>query len=208
VRQRFVLAALVPVVVALGGIGTASAAPTAGDTPVNHGQCVKESPQPTGKGGRSAAAKSKVPCTPPTPLTCIENEDTPGTVTRDSANNTVTISGSGGTPEEPSAGSSFECATDIAVTAGQTISFSYTLGAGTSPCGGGVPRVFVLFADGTTSENTVDIDPQCENSPPGTVTYTLANSGTITTVGFVYDRQDLGSVTYSNATVGGVTLDV
>ncbi len=206
-RQRLVLAALVPVVITLGGMGTASAVPTVGDTPVNHGQCVKESPQPTGKGGRSAAAKSKVPCTPPPPLTCTENEDTPGTVTRDSANNTVTISGSGGTTEEPSSGSSFECATNIVVTAGQTISFSYTLGAETNPCGGGVPRLFVVFADGS-SENTIDSDPECANSAPGTVTYELTNSGTVTTVGFVYDRQDFGSVTHRDATVGGVTLDI
>ena len=203
-RQRLVLAALVPVVLALGGIGTASAAPTIGDTPVNHGQCVKESPQPNGKGGRSVTAKSKVPCTPPAPLTCQENENTLGTVTRDSATNTVTITGSG----PGSADSSLECATSIPVTAGQTISFSYTMGDGTSPCGGGVPRLFVLFADGTTSENTINSDPECANSAPGTVTYTLTNSGTVTTVGFVYDRGDSGSVTYSDAMVGGVTLDI
>ena len=205
-RQRLVLAALVPLVLALGGIGTASAAPTIGDTPVNHGQCVKESPQPHSKGGRSATAKSKVPCTPPPPLTCTENQNPTDadTVIRDSANNTVTITGSG----DPSPGSSLECETSIPVTAGQTISFSYTMGAGTSPCGGGVPRLFVVFADGTTSENTINSDPECANSTPGAVSYTLTNSGTVTAVGFVYDRGDAGSVTYSNAKVGGVTLDI
>jgi hypothetical protein len=33
-------------------------------------------------------------------------------------------------------------------------------------------------------------------------------SGTVTEIGFVYDRGDAGSVTYSKATVGGVTLNI
>ena len=203
-RQRLVLAALVPVVVALGGIGTASAAPSSGDTPVNHGQCVKEAPQPHGKGGRSATAKSKVPCTP-RPLTCIENENPTDadTVTRDSARNTVTITGSG----DPSLGSSLECATSIPVIADEsTITYTYALGGDTGPCGGGVPRVFVVIDDKVY--NLQDLDPECTTAVGFDVTYTIPVTGTVTTVGFVYDRQDLGSVTYSNATVGGVTLDL
>jgi hypothetical protein len=33
-------------------------------------------------------------------------------------------------------------------------------------------------------------------------------TGTVTQVGFVYDRGDTGSVTYSDATIGGVTLNI
>ena len=58
-RHRLALAALVPVVVALGGMGTAQAAPTSGDKPTNHGQCVSSHSQTEGKGGRSAIAKDK-----------------------------------------------------------------------------------------------------------------------------------------------------
>lgn len=202
-RHRLVLAAVFTATVALSGIGTAQAAPAGNSAPANHGQCVSTSPQPSAPGGRSAVAKDKSTCGNSNPtLTCIENEDGGDTVIRNSADDTVTITGSGA----GSAGSSLECATDIPVTAGQTVTFSYTLAPGTAPCGGGVPRVFVLI-DGTYY-NTIDGDPECANSAPGTVTYTIPVTGTVTQVGFVYDRGDTGSVTYSNATVGSVTLNI
>ena len=191
-RHRLVLAALVPVVVALGGMSTASAAPWAG-TPTNHGQCVSESPQ----GSRSVTAKSKDSCT--LPLRCEENEDTPNTVTRDSAKNTVTVAGSGA----GSAGSNLACATNIAVSAGDTITFDYDVTGAPDVCGGGVPRVYVVI--GGTYYNTHDDNPGCL---PGEVTYVIPVSGTVTEVGFVYDRGDSGSVTYSNTKIGGVALNI
>ena len=40
------------------------------------------------------------------------------------------------------------------------------------------------------------------------MTFTFPVTGTVSEVGFVYDRGDTGSVTYSNAVVDGVTLDI
>jgi hypothetical protein len=198
-RHRIAFAALIPLAVALTGIGTAQAAPpTSG--PANHGQCVSESPRPDGPGGRSATAKSKSTCT--LPLTCVENEGGEDTVVRDSRANTVTIAGSG----PGSAGSSLECTTNIRVEAGDTVSFTYALGSNTVPCGGGVPRMFVIV-DGDPYE-TINWDPECSQANGNTVTYTLPEGGTVTQVGFVYDRGDFGSITYSDATVGGVALNI
>jgi hypothetical protein len=190
--------------VTLGGVGTAQAVPNARVAPAHHGPCVSASAQPGGTGGRSTVAKEKNTCGNSRPtLSCTENEDGDNTVIRNSAKDTVTITGSG----SGSAGSALECTTDIPVTAGQAVSFAFTLGAGTAPCGGGVPRVFVVIGD--AYYNTIDGDPQCEHSgADGTVTYALPVTGTVTRVGCVYDRGDTGSVTYSNATVGGVPLNI
>jgi hypothetical protein len=178
----------------------AQAAPFSGAPSNAHGQCVSESAKAGGQGGRSAVARDKDTCTPP--LQCTENEDAPGTVTRNSRNNTVTVTGSG----PGSAGSNLACATNIEVTEGETLSFTYELGANTDPCGGGVPRMYVLV--GTTYYNTIDGDPECSEADGNTITYTIPVTGTVTEVGFVYDRGDEGSVTYSDATVGGVALNI
>jgi hypothetical protein len=133
---------------------------------------------------------------------CTENEDTPGTVARNSRENTVTITGSG----PGSLGSALQCATDIRVTAGDTVAFSYELAEGTAPCGGGVPRLFVVI--GGQYYNTLDGEPDCSEAHGNTITYAVPVGGTVTEVGFVYDRGDAGSVTYSDATIGGVTLNI
>lgn len=176
------------------GVAPAQAAPSE----PNHGQCVSSSPAPAAKGGRSATAKDKAACTPPAPLTCTTN----GTATRDSAANTVTVTGVPG-----SLGSSLECQTSIAVTGGtSTVTFDYAI-SGADGCGGGVPRLFVQI--GSDYFNTFDSNTTCSGQgSTGTITYVIPVSGTVTTVGFVYDRNDSGSVVYSNATVGGVVLDV
>jgi hypothetical protein len=206
-RHRLVLAlvpvVLVPVVLALGGVSVAQAAPFSGAPANAHGQCVSESSNAAGQGGRSAVAKQKGSCTPP--LVCTENESPGGgdTVIRNSRENTVTVSGSG----NPSPGSSLECATGIPVTGGEsTVRFTYALGEGTDDCGGGVPRMFVVI-DGQVYD-TITGDPECSEAVGTTVTYTIPVTGTVTTVGFVYDRQDFGSVTYSDATIGGVSLNI
>jgi hypothetical protein len=126
-------------------------------------------------------------------------------VHRDSAANTVEVSASPAT-----AGSSLECATNIAVTGGlSTVTFSYEAGEETQTCGNGVPRLFVVIADTDEdtkdiTENTHDFNLDCGD---GEVTYTIQASGTVAKVGFVFDALE-GSVTYSKATVGGVTLDI
>jgi hypothetical protein len=177
-------------------LGTTAASAAPESAPANHGQCVSSSDKPTGDGGRSEIAKDKSGC--PAPLTCTAT----GTVSLDSATNTVKVTGTG----PNSAGSSLECTTSIAVTAGQQVTFNYLLGDGAAPCGGGVPRMFVQI-DGTYY-NTIDSNPECAGQAPGTVTYTIPVTGTVTSVGFVYDRGDFGSATYTNATVGGVVLDI
>ena len=198
-RQRLVLAALVPAVVTLAGMSTASAAPVSGAPANAHGQCVSESAKVGSPGGRSAVAKHKGTCTPP--LTCAES----GAVDRDSARNTVTVSAKPAT-----LGSSLECATGIRVVEGlTTISFDYEPGADTVTCGNGAPRLFVVIDDGdeTTDdvvENTHDGNADCID---GAVSYTIQTSGTVTKVGFVHDI-GTGSVTYSNAKIGGVTLNI
>jgi hypothetical protein len=185
-----------------GGLTVLAAAPSsAAPAASNHGQCVSQSPKPDGKGGRSAVAKDKDACQElATRLVCTENEAGADTVQLDSAADTVTIAGSG----PGSAGSSLSCATNIVVAAGDTISASYTFAPGTDPCGGGVPRLYAVI-DGQYV-NTFDDNP---NTCESTVTsLTLTSGGTVTEVGFVYDRGDTGSVTYSGAQVGGQVLNI
>ena len=64
----------------------------------------------------------------------------------------------------------------------------------------------MYFLIGGTYYNTIDGDPECSEAVGNTVTFTFPVTGTVTEVGFVYDRGDTGSVTYSNAMVAGVTL--
>jgi hypothetical protein len=196
-RRRLVFTAVIPLaVVGFGGVGSASAAPPAPTT--NHGQCVSSTPTPSGSPGRSVVAKNKKGCTTPVrrPLVC----EVIGTVERDRGANEVTVTGTG----PGSDGSALQCTTDIDVSAGDTISFDYTFGENTDPCGGGVPRLYAVI-DGKYF-NTFDDNPnECEAT---TGSFTLPVTGTVTEVGFVYDRGDFGSVTYSNAKVGSVVLDI
>jgi hypothetical protein len=179
--------------VALGAT-PATAAPES--APANHGNCVSGSEKPDGPGGRSEVAKQKGDC--PAPLTCVSI----GLVEVNSPADEVTVTGTG----PGTAGSALQCETSIDVTAGDTASFTYVLGEGTDPCGGGVPRLYFLI-DGTYY-NTIDGDPECSQAAGNTVTYTFPVTGTVTEVGFVYDRGDNGYVTYSDATVGEVTLNI
>jgi hypothetical protein len=193
-RRRLAITAAIPLaIIGFGGMAPALAAP-----PANHGQCVSSTPKPEGSPGRSVAAKNKNSCTTPvaTPLKCTAV----GEVTRNRAADTVMVTGTG----LGSDGSALQCATDIAVAAGDTITFDYSLGEDTDPCGGGVPRLYALI-DGTYY-NTFDDDPNTCDDATGSLV--LPVGGTVTEVGFVYDRGDFGSVTYSNAKVGTVTLDI
>ncbi len=195
-RKTFIALMALAMGFAILAIAPAQAAPEK----QNHGQCVSQSAKAE-KGGRSAVAKDKAACQEQaTRLTCNENETGGDTVQLNSASDTVTITGSG----PGSAGSSLECVTNIPVEAGETISASYSLAPGTDLCGGGVPRMFVVI-DGEYY-NTFDDHPNdCE---PTTTSLVLPVSGTVTQVGLVYDRGDFGSVTYSNARVGGVILNI
>jgi hypothetical protein len=115
-----------------------------------------------------------------------------GDVTVDSAADSVTIK------DDPSTGgNNFGCYTNLKVSAGDVITFSYT-----GTCGGGVPRLYVQFADGT-GENTFDSNTTCSGSAPGTISYTLVNGGRLTSFAFINDRGDSGTVTYSNLVIDG-----
>ena len=199
--RRLALTTVVPLAVL--GLGFTSPALAKPSPETNHGQCVSSSPAPQGKGGRSAAARDKDACRPPAPLTCTENDDPSDgvdNVQKNSTANTVTISGSG----PGSAGSALQCTTNIAVQAGDTISVDYVFGPGTAPCGGGVPRMFVII-DGTVY-NTFDDNPNtCEATSTSLV---LPVGGTVTEFGLVYDRGDTGSVTYSNPRIDGALQDI
>jgi hypothetical protein len=177
-------------------LGTTAAQAAPESAPANHGNCVSGTENPDGPGGRSEIAKDKSEC--PAPVSCT----TIGLVDLDSANNEVTVTGTG----PGTAGSALQCETSIDVTAGDTASFTYELGEGTDPCGGGVPRLYFLI-DGIYY-NTIDGDPECSEAAGNTVTYTFPVTGTVTEVGFVYDRGDNGSVTYSDATVGDVEINI
>lgn len=170
------------------------------------GRCVSSSPKPSGKGGRSDVARNDcAPTTPPppAPLVCTEN----GNVEVNPETDTVVISAA------PPAGSSLECDTNVAVTAGDTLTFTYDLTGAT--CGGGVPRLFLLI-DGTYY-NTFDnaegpLPGACGTggaigeATQGTVTYTIPVTGTVDQIGLVYDFAS-GSVEYSNVTLDGQALN-
>ena len=203
-RRRLALAALVPAVVALGGLGTAQAVPNSGTAPANHGQCVSKSAQPSGPGGRSAVAKEKNACGDSRPtLSCTENEDGGNTVIRNSAEDTVTITGSG-----PGSAGSVPGVCDR------------------HPGRGGPDGELLLHARAghgpLRRRRTASLrgrrrhDLQHHRRRPAVRRIRSARhghvhlpaTGTVTRVGFVYDRGDTGSVTYSDATVGGVALNL
>lgn len=199
-RKTFITLMALAMGFAILAIAPAQAAPEK----QNHGQCVSSSPKPEGKGGRSAVATDKAACQEQDArLVCSET----GNVETNSVADTVTVSGwdNPSDAEGQYDGSSLECSTNIAVIAGDTVQFTYELGTGTAPCGGGVPRIFVVI-DGSYY-NTIDGDPECSQANANTVTYTLPVAGTVTSVGLVYDRDIDGSVTYSNVVVGGQTLN-
>lgn len=100
-------------------------------------------------------------------------------------------------------GNNFGCYVKVPVVVGSVITFNYT---GVT-CGGGVPRLFIQFADGT-SVNTFDNTP----CAVGTVSYTLVQAGTITSFAFINDAgvNDAGisgTVTYSNLVIDGKTVN-
>ena len=127
---------------------------------------------------------------PDRPLKCVASD--PIDVLVNSGADSVTI-----TDDPSTAGNNFGCYTNLAVMAGDTITFDYT-----GTCGGGVPRVFVRFAGGA-SENTFNH----LNCTPGSITYTLTNSGRIKSFAFINDRGDGGTVTYSNLVINGTRIN-
>ena len=131
---------------------------------------------------------------PDKPLKCVASD--PAYVTVDSAADSVTIIDNPAT-----GGNNFGCYTNLKVSPGDIVTFSYT-----GTCGGGVPRLFLRFAGGQ-SENTFDSNPTCSGSEPGTVTYALTNGGQIKSFAFINDRGDGGAVTYSDLTINGTAIN-
>ena len=99
-------------------------------------------------------------------------------------------------------GNDYSCYTSIPVTAGQTVTFSYT-----GTCSGGAPRVYLQFDDGKAAgETTFDSGTCTQSGDGGTVTYTIAKTGTVTAFALIYDR-DNDSTTYSDLVIGDTTID-
>ena len=145
-----------------------------------------------------AAPATAAPGKPGAPLKCFASDG--ADVRVDKKTNTVAIK------DDPSTGgNNFGCLTDLPVVTGDTITFSHD-----TACGGGVPRLFIRFADGP-SENTFDgNEAGCTSavgSTLGTVTYTLKGAGMIDAFAFINDRGDSGTVTYSNLVIDGNIID-
>jgi hypothetical protein len=119
-------------------------------------------------------------------------------VQADKKTDTVTVTG-----DTSTGGNNYGCYTNIAVTSGDIVTFSF-LGT----CGGGTPRVYLQLDDGAAAgENTFDTGTCTMTSPDGgTVSYTIAKTGTVTAFAYIYDR-DNGSTTYSNLTIAGTEID-
>lgn len=145
-----------------------------------------------------AAPASAAPAAPGKPLKCFASDGSDVKV--DKKTNTVAI-----TDDVSTGGNNFGCLTNIEVMAGDTVTFSHD-----TTCGGGVPRVFLRFTGGVSSENTFDGNVACTSAVPGTlgtVSYTLKGSGTIDAFAFINDRGDGGTVTYSNLVIDGNVID-
>ena len=206
--KKVVLMAATLVAAAVLAAPTAQADSHTESEPKNHGQCVRNSPKPDGKGGRSDVARSQEcrdakpdPEPEPETIDCTDAVEN-GIVDVDESADTATITGEG----PGSDGSSLECFTSYEVTAGEEIVFDYAFGSSTDPCGGGVPRVFVRING--TYYNTFDGDTDCSESDGDTITYTIPVTGTVTETGLVYDRGDSGSITYSDISIAGMDLDL
>lgn len=119
-------------------------------------------------------------------------------VTINKKTDTVTVRG-----DTSTAGNNFYCYTDIAVQAGDTVTFDF-LGT----CGGGTPRVFLQFDGGTSpGENTYDSGTCTQvTADSGSATYTITKSGTVTAFAEIHDR-DNGSTTYSNLVIAGTRIN-
>ena len=99
-------------------------------------------------------------------------------------------------------GNNFSCQTNIAVKAGDTVTFDF-LGT----CGGGTPRVYLQFDGGPSGENTFDSGTCTQvTANTGTVTYTIKQSGTVTGFAEIHDR-DNSQTTYSNLIIAGTQIN-
>ena len=145
-----------------------------------------------------ATPATAAPGVPGKPLKCLASDG--ADVRVDKKANTVAIFN-----DTTTGGNNFGCFTDLAVVAGDIITFSHT----STVCGGGVPRLFIRFADGT-SDNTHDENlincTVAVGSTLGTQTYSFEVTGTITAFAFINDA-GVGTVTYSNLVIDGNVID-
>jgi hypothetical protein len=112
---------------------------------------------------------------------------------------TVTVKG-----DTSTLGNNYACYTNIPVLAGDTVTFDFI-----GTCGGGTPRVYLQFDDGAAAgENTFDSGTCTMTSASGgTATYAIMKDGTITAFALIYDRDNDGSVTYSNLVIAGTPIE-
>lgn len=112
---------------------------------------------------------------------------------------TVTVVG-----DTSTSGNNFSCYTDISVVAGDIVTFDFV-----GTCGGGAPRVYLQFDDGTSpGENTFDAGTCTMNvdGTGGSVTYSIQQDGTVTAFAMIHDR-DNGSTTYRNLVIAGTRIN-
>ena len=145
-----------------------------------------------------ATPATAAPGVPGKPLKCLASDG--ADVRVDKKANTVAIFN-----DTTTGGNNFGCFTDLAVVAGDIITFSHT----STVCGGGVPRLFIRFADGTsdnTHDGNLDNCTVAVGSTLGTQTYSIKVTGTITAFAFINDAGE-GTVTYSNLVIDGNVID-
>jgi hypothetical protein len=127
------------------------------------------------------------------------------------AGTTVTENSASVTIENGGANSVESPNLDVAVQAGDVITFDVAYSNG-AVCDAGAPRFFAEV--GGTFYNSYDVDNSTNcaggtappNSTNGTITFTIPVNGRIGQAGFVYDNGIAGTVVFSNLTIDGKSI--
>ena len=94
---------------------------------------------------------------------------------------------------------------NVAVQAGDVISFKYVLSGGAT-CAAGAPRVFVEIGGAFPNSWDQNIGAGTQCGTGGVVTFTAPTNGRIGQAGFVYDNGIAGTVTFSEFKIDGRTI--
>jgi hypothetical protein len=94
---------------------------------------------------------------------------------------------------------------NVAVQAGDVISFKYVLSNG-AQCAAGSPRMFVEIGGAFPNSWDQNIGAGTQCGTGGVVTFTAPSNGRIGQAGFVYDNSIPGTVTFSELKIDGKTI--